>query len=121
MAKPRARPPEDISPEEFFTRWVPESVVADVRRQSGLRDTRASIVFEITGPERSVFTVQIAAGEVRGVAGCASEPDLRVEVDHETWRALNRGDLSAPEALLRRRLRIHGNFVLALKLQLILG
>jgi putative sterol carrier protein len=42
-------------------------------------------------------------------------------VDVETWRALNRGELSAPEALLRRRLRISGNLVLALKLHLILG
>jgi len=39
----------------------------------------------------------------------------------QTWRALNRGEISAPEALLRRRLKISGNLVLALKLHLILG
>ena len=27
----------------------------------------------------------------------------RVELDEETWRALNRGGISAPEALLRRK------------------
>jgi putative sterol carrier protein len=117
----RARPPADISPEEFFTRWVPETVDTDVKRRGRLRNTRASIVFEITGAERSVFTVQIADGQIRGVAGTASDPDLHVEVDDETWRALNRGDLGAPEALLRRRLKVRGDFVLALKLQLILG
>jgi hypothetical protein len=44
---------------------------------------------------------------------------VRLGVD--TWRALNRGDISAPEALLRRRVHIEGSFLLALKLHLILG
>ncbi len=36
-------------------------------------------------------------------------------------RALNRGDIAAPEAMLRRRLQISGKLMLALKLHLILG
>jgi putative sterol carrier protein len=47
--------------------------------------------------------------------------DLRLELDVATWRALNDGSLSAPEAFLRRRLRVQGDFTLALKLQLIIG
>ena len=44
---------------------------------------------------------------------------MRVDVD--TWRALNRGEISTPAALLRRRLHASGDLVLALKLHLILG
>jgi len=62
-----------------------------------------------------------ADGTVSGREGRTDAPDLTVHVDVPTWRALNRGEISAPEALLRRRLRISGNLVLALKLHLILG
>ena len=59
--------------------------------------------------------------EARGSEGSVAAPDLRVELDVETWRELNRGTLTAPEALLRRRLKLHGDFVLGLKLHLILA
>lgn len=120
MAKHRAVPPEDISPLDFFTRWVPEMVAADAGRRAKLAKTDETIVFTFTETQES-FTVQIDHGVVRGHAGAAHDPDLRVELDHETWRALNRGDLNAPEALLRRRVKIHGDFVLALKLHMVLG
>lgn len=117
----RSRPPDDISPHEFFTSWVPASVASDTERRRRLGETRASLVFALTGERLEVFTVHVAAGEVRGEAGRAPDADLEVEVDVETWRRLNRGELSAPEALVRRRLKLTGDFVLALKLHLILG
>jgi len=115
----RVRPPEDISPIEFFTDWIPTSVAGDASRRRRLGETRAAIVFVLEGAGE--FTVHIAAGVVRGEVGRPSAHDLEVRVDLETWRSLNRGELSAPEALIRRRVRISGNFVLALKLHLILG
>jgi putative sterol carrier protein len=119
----RAQPPEDISPHEFFTVWVPRTVEEDPSRRTRLGDTAASLVFVLTETVqiRSEFTIHIAGGRVRGEPGRVSEPDLHVEVDLETWRALNRGDISAPEALLRKRLHYRGSLVLALKLHLILG
>ena len=121
MAKTRAVPPEDISAEDFFTRWVPERVAVDEERRAKLRRTTAAIEFTLTSPSRQVYTLHIEGGEVRGERSAHPEPDLTVELDEETWRALNRGGISAPEALLRRRVRIHGDLVLALKLHLILG
>ncbi len=121
MSRMRASPPADISPEEFFTRWVPANVEADAERRRQLADVYASIVFEITSPVHSVHTVHIADGRVRGQAGSRADPDLAVELDEETWRALNRGGLSAPEALLRRRVRIRGDWLLALRLHWILS
>ena len=49
------------------------------------------------------------------------QADLRVRIDVATWRALNRGEIAAPEAVLRRRLTMEGDFLLGLKLHLILS
>jgi putative sterol carrier protein len=117
----RARPPDDIPPREFFTRWIGDAVASDPQRSGRLRDTAATIEFEVTGEGGGVFRVEIANGRVQGHEGPAPSSDLRVRVDVETWRALNRGAISAPEALLRRRVHLSGNFLLALKLHLILG
>lgn len=119
----RARPPEDISPFEFFTAWIPATVSEDAERRRRLGDTIASLVFVLheLEAEAVAYTLEIEAGSVRGREGRAEQPDLEIQVDVATWRALNRGDLSAPEALLQRRLRLSGNLVLALKLHVILG
>jgi putative sterol carrier protein len=117
----RSRPPDDISPDEFFTRWVPAQVALDSARRTRLGDTRATIEFELTGEGGGVFSLALDQGEVRGFAGRGESRDLGVRLDVETWRELNRGVLSAPEAALRRRVHLEGNFLLALKLHLILG
>jgi putative sterol carrier protein len=116
-----ARPPEDISPHAFFTRWIVDSVAEDPSRRERLGNTEATISFVLAGDEGGTFTVFVTHGVVRGEEGRPFDPDLEVRVDLETWRALNRGDLSAPEALLRRRIRLSGDLLLAIKLHLILG
>jgi putative sterol carrier protein len=120
----RARPPDDITPHEFFTRWLPANVAADGSRRARLGETVAALVFVLRGDDGAAsfeFTVRIADGEVRGEPGRIAEPDLVVDIDVATWRQLNRGQISAPEALVRRRLKLSGNFVIALKLHLVLG
>jgi putative sterol carrier protein len=119
----RAQPPDDISPHDFFTRWIPATVATDAERRRRLGDTHAALVFVLDEGEgeTTCYTVDVADGVVSGRAGRVDSPDLEIHVDVPTWRALNRGEISAPEALLKRRLRISGNLVLALKLHLILG
>jgi len=117
----RARPPEDISAEEFFTRWIVEAVATDPERRRRLQRTEATVVFDLEGEAGGVFSVRIDRGLVRGSAGDSQDHDLRVEVDVATWRALNAGVLTAPEALLKRRVKLRGDFVLGLKLHLILA
>lgn len=115
------RAPDDITPVEFFTRWIPESVASDHVRREKLGTTRARIVFELMGEDGGPFTLDIEAGTVAGRTGDHGAEDLRVRVDVATWRKLNSGEVSAPEALLKRRLKLSGDFVLGLKLHLILG
>jgi putative sterol carrier protein len=117
----RAIPPDDITPHEFFTRWVPEMVAADAKRRSKLGRTEARIVFAFEERELGAYTIHIGDGAVRGEVNRIETPDLLVEISVETWRSLNRGELSAPEAALRRRVKLTGDTLLALKLHLILG
>lgn len=117
----RAKPPEDITPEDFFCRWVPARVAADPARQRRLAKTRAEIEFSIEGPGGGVFAVSIEDACVTGRPGAVADPNLRVRVSVEDWRALNAGYLAAPRALLERRIRLSGDLGLALQLHLILA
>lgn len=124
----RATPPRDISPTVFFTEWVPDSVRSDEARRAQLAGTVATIVFDLdehaqgVGPSEVLcFTISIANLEVTGRVGAAADPDLRVRLDVQTWRALNAGFLSPPEAVLKRRLKLEGDLILGLKLHAILG
>ena len=117
----RARPPDDITPQEFFTRWVPAAVAGDAQRRARLGDSQARIRFELIGMEGGDYTVVLEQGQVRGLVGPSEQADLHVRLDVATWRDLNRGVLSAPEALLRRRVKLHGDLLLAIKLHFILG
>jgi putative sterol carrier protein len=117
----RLLPPEDIDPGEFFTRWIPEAVRSDDARRSHLATTEAVLQFELEGDGGGHFHLLVVRGEVVGAVGAAPAADLRVRLDVETWRALNRGSLSAPEAFLRRRVHLSGNLALAIKLHLIIG
>jgi putative sterol carrier protein len=117
----RAVPPDDITPEEFFTRWVPRAVADDPERRRRLGERPLALEFRLEGDGGGVFSVHIVDGGIFGSVGGLDEADLRVRVDVETWRCLNRGELSAPEAFLRRRVHVSGNLLLAVKLHLILG
>jgi len=117
----RAVPPDDITPEAFFTRWVPDAVAADPLRSARLGRDPVTLEFELEGAGGGFYVIRIADGAVTGAEGCADDANLRVRLDVETWRALNRGDLTAPEAFLRRRVHLRGNLLLAVKLHLVLG
>jgi putative sterol carrier protein len=117
----RATPPDDIRPEDFFMQWVPNAVSSDPSRRDRLGSHPHDLEFTLEGEGGGVFGVQIADGAVRGSVGPLEHADLRIRLDVATWRALNRGDLSAPEAFLRRRIHLKGNLLLAVKLHVILG
>ena len=117
----RPQPPDSIDPLDFFVRWLPDVVAADPLRRQRLADTTATLQFDLIGDGGGSFLLHVEAGWVRGELGPAPAADLRLELDLATWRALNDGSLSAPEAFLRRRLRVEGSFALALKLHLIIG
>jgi hypothetical protein len=117
----RAVPPDDISPEAFFTRWVPAAIAGDPARRARLGAAPIDIEFTLEGEGGGVYGVRIRDGAVQGSVGPIDEALLRVRTDVATWRELNRGSLSAPEAFLRRRVKLEGKLFLAVKLHVILG
>jgi putative sterol carrier protein len=117
----RLIPPEDIAPADFFTRWVPDAVARDPARGARLGHGAHDLEFTLEGEGGGVFGVHIDDGAVRGSVGPLPDADLRVRLDVPTWRALNRGELSAPEAFLKRKVHLKGSLVLAVKLHVILG
>ncbi len=121
----RATPPDDIDPYEFFTRWVPERVARDADRGRRLGDTLAVLEFHLEASAEDemggVYSLEIEGGAVAGRPGSTGRADLEIRLDVATWRRLNSGVLSAPDAFLKRHVRLKGNLALALKLHLILG
>ena len=120
----RVIPPADITPREFFTSWVPRSVDGDPVRQSKLGDSDAVLVFHLDDPageHGGAYTLYIEEGRVRGEVADVPRADLRIHVTLETWRALNAGELSAPEAFMKKLIRLQGDLRLAVKLHLIIG
>ena len=106
-----------ISSPAGFPKWLPATTGVGTGSATPKRESCS----RSTSPEHGAYTIYVAGGEVRGGAGGVENPDLEIQIGIETWRSLNRGEISAPEAALRRRLKLTGNMILALKLHLILG
>ena len=120
----RAVPPADITPSEFFTSWLPRSVDEDRIRQSKLADSDHVLVFHLADPGGELggaYTLRIEEGCVRGERADVPQADLRIHLTLETWRGLNAGELSAPEAFIKKRVRLQGDLRLAVKLHLLIG
>ena len=119
----RAKPPEDILPEIFFTEWIPASVASDETRGRQLGSTtQAQLVFALTGEGGGDYTLAIDQGRVVGRAGRANEPDLVVTVDVlDLAGAQSRRSCRPPRRCSSARSTSKGDFLLALKLHLILG
>lgn len=121
MAEERILPPHDITPEAFFTEWVPQAIERDPERRARLGSDAFALQFEIEGDGGGVFCLEVDGGRARGRSGAHEAPNLCVSVDLEIWRQLNRGEMSAPMAFLYRRVRLRGDLRLAVRLHVILG
>lgn len=117
----RAVPPADITPLEFFERWIPLAVAGDASRRERIADLQVQIQFELEGDDGGgAYYLSVDRGEVRGYAGRTPIPDVVLELSVETWRRLNSGELNALQAAAQRALRFRGNLYLALKIHFLL-
>ena len=117
----RNRPPDDIAPLDFFRRWAPDAVRSDPDRRKKLENLSARIQFELAGEGGGDYWLAIAAGDVTGDAGRVETPDLVLQTDVDTWRKLNAGEIKAPTAVMKGKLRFHGSMYLALRIHFIIG
>ena len=117
----RAVPSADISPADFFERWVPEAVQSDPDRHTRIGDLAATIQFELEGEGGGPWCIEIERESVLGWSGRATDPDVTLTLHIDTWRKLNAGELAAPTAMMKGLLRFRGNLYVALKMHFILG
>jgi putative sterol carrier protein len=117
----RARPPADIAPADFFRSWAPEAVRTDPERRKKLENLRARIQFDLAGDGGGLYWLDIGDGQVHGDAGKIDAPDLVLTTDVETWRRLNAGEIKAPTAVMKGKLKFHGSMYLALRIHFIIG
>ncbi|HKC51086.1 MAG TPA: SCP2 sterol-binding domain-containing protein [Myxococcota bacterium] len=117
----RARPPADIAPAEFFRCWAPDAVRTDPERRKKLENLRARIQFDLAGEGGGLYWLEIGDGEVSGGEGPLAAPDLVLSTDVETWRKLNAGEVKAPTAVMKGKLRFQGSMYLALRIHFIIG
>jgi putative sterol carrier protein len=117
----RARPPDDIAPADFFRRWAPDAVNTDPDRRSKIEGLNARIQFELAGEGGGAYWLELANGVVSGDVGQLEKPDLVLSTDVDTWRKLNAGEIKAPTAVMKGKLRYKGSMYLALKIHFIVG
>jgi len=117
----RARPPADIAPADFFGHWAPDAVRSDPDRRNKLEKLRARIQFDLAGEGGGLYWLEIADGDVRGGGGRLDTPDLVLSTDLETWRQLNAGEIKAPTAVMKGKLKFQGSMYLALRIHFIIG
>lgn len=117
----RARPPGDIAPADFFRSWAPDAVHSDPERRKKLENLRVRIQFDLAGEGGGLYWLLIGDGEVTGGDGPLGEPDLVLSTDMETWRKLNAGEIKAPTAVMKGKLRFQGSMYLALRIHFIIG
>ena len=75
-----SRAPSDISPVEFFTRWIPAAVDGDAERRAKLGNTAAIIVFELKDVPGGVQVTYRQVFEVEGEdkPACVAETMARL-------------------------------------------
>ena len=117
----RARPPADIAPADFFGHWAPDAVRSDPERKKKLETLRARIQFDLAGEGGGLYWLAIADADVQGGVGRIEAPDLVLMTDVATWRDLNAGEVKAPTAVMKGKLKFQGSMYLALRIHFIIG
>jgi putative sterol carrier protein len=119
MARPK--PPDDITPKDFYLKWIPEQAAANPDQAAKIKDINAVIQIKLTGEGGGDFVLELAGGQLTTKEGTAENPKLTVTMAVPDWRAINAGTLNPQMAFMSGKLKIAGDMSLAMKLGTILG
>jgi putative sterol carrier protein len=117
----RPKPPEDITPSDFYLKWIPEQAAANPDQAAKIKDINAVIQMVLTGEGGGDFIMELAGGKLTTRAGKADSPKLTITMAIPDWRAMNAGTLNPQMAFMSGKLKIAGDMSLAMKLGTILG
>jgi putative sterol carrier protein len=82
-----------------------------------LKGMEATILFDISGKDAGVWTVEVHDGEVTVEEGKVGSPEVTVEASSEDLVALIKGDLNPMAAFMQGRLKVKGDMSVAMKMQ----
>ena len=91
---------------------------ADVEKLKGVN---ATILFNVTGTEGGMWTVDIDDGEVSLEEGEPEAADVTVEATAEDLKALVKGELKPMPAFMQGRLKVKGDMSVAMQIQKLFG
>lgn len=117
----RPKPPADITPDDFYLKWLPEQAAAAPDQAAKLKGIQAVIQVVLTGEGGGEFYMTIEDGKFSTFKGKAPSPRLTVTQSVENWRAINAGTLNPQMAFMTGKVKISGDMGLAMKLGSIMG
>ena len=117
----RPKPPDDITPDDFYLKWLPEQAAANPAQAEKTKDINAIIQFVLTGDGGGEYVLELAGGNISTRKEKAEAPKLTVSYTVADWREINSGRLNPQMAFMSGKLKISGDMSLAMKLGSIMG
>ena len=116
------KPPEDITPDDYYLKWLPEqNEAADPAQKAKVKDINAVIQVVLTGEGGGEYYMELASGDFKTAKGKADSPNLTITQAVEDWREINAGRLNPQMAFMSGKIKISGDMSLAMKLGSIMG
>ncbi len=114
-------PPEDITPDDFYLKWIPEQAAANPDQSAKIKDINTVIQVVLTGEGGGEYYMELAGGEIKTAKGKVEAPKLTITQAIEDWREINAGRLNPQMAFMSGKIKISGDMSLAMKLGSIMG
>ena len=117
----RPTPPEDITPDDFYLKWIPEQAAANPDQSAKIKDIDTVIQVVLTGEGGGDYYMELTGGEIKTAKGKVDAPKLTITQAIEDWREINAGRLNPQMAFMSGKIKISGDMSLAMKLGSIMG
>ncbi len=118
----RPTPPEDITPDDFYLKWIPaQAAENDEEQQAKLKGFNAVIQFVLTGDDGGEYLMKLEDGKVETSKEKSDAAQLTVTYAVADWREMNAGRLNPQMAFMSGKLKVSGDMSLAMKLGTIMG
>jgi putative sterol carrier protein len=94
---PPNRPPSEITPTDFFERWLPAEYARVREAAPGPVPPDAAVQVSLEGEGGGVWTLSMRGGALEAKPEAAGEPDTLIKQSVQDWRALVIGEEGAIE------------------------
>lgn len=116
------KPPEDITPDDYYLKWLPEqNEAADPAQKAKVKGINAVIQVVLTGEGGGEYYMTLAAGDFKTAKGKADSPNMTITQAVADWREINSGRLNPQMAFMSGKIKVSGDMSLAMKLGSIMG